>query len=105
MGKYIQVDLVEMSHTIAKLESYIAQRKGLVQKMNSEISALSAQWSGEDLRELQTQWDGMKAPDGVMTLSEKQLESYHDFLSAARSAYQKAQLTSAEQAEKIGNWF
>ena len=98
---YINVDLDSLSSAKNAVSSYCEKRKSLISQMNSVVEGSASGWNADDQKAFLNQWNGMKAADGIFTVTGKNLESYEAILEQALSIYKKAQSESVEQAAKL----
>jgi len=104
MGNYICVNLDDIENAAGAIDAYIIKRAILLSQMDSEVGQARSAWRAEDTDAFLMQWDGMKAPDGVFTVTTENLTKYRDLLRTVHDLYKKAQSESVEQASKIGGW-
>ena len=104
MGKYISVDLNNLRAAKNAIVDYSIERKRYVREMNSAVNDSTSKWFGEDNLAFRQKWDSMSASDGVLSVTEVNVDSYASVLSAAYKAYRKAQRESIEKASSIGGW-
>ncbi len=104
MGNFINVDLKVLRKAKRALTEYNITQSQYVNLIKSDVSDVSASWSGDDSSAFLLKWNGMSASDGVLTLTEQYLKSYKSILTSVYKAYKQAQSESVEQASKIGGW-
>ncbi len=98
---YISIDLDALEKAKSDVDAYKERRKSLVTQMNNVVEATGSGWNAADNKAFINQWNGMKAADGIFTVTEKNIENYSKILEGALNTYKKAQSESVEQASKL----
>lgn len=101
MGKYINVNLDNLSDAMAQIDTYRNERDALIVRMTSHVHSLPSSWQGQDCTVYISEWDSLLETDGILERTDRQLSAYHDVLETAYDAYKKAQKESVQKAESI----
>lgn len=104
MAYYIDVDLSALKEAENSISNYQTNRKRFIGELKSAVEQTGRGWNAEDSQAFLGKWNAMSASDGIITLTTESIDAYESILSAAYSAYRKAQEDSVNQASQIGGY-
>lgn len=98
---YIKVNHQDFEKTAQVIDRYVENHKSNMRKMDNEVKALSACWSGTDYSQFYKEWNYINATDSTSGKMIRALENYAQFLRFCGNTYKSAQSRAINRANSL----
>lgn len=97
----IKVDCAKMRSAADKIDAYIAKFDKNMKKIDTSVSSLNSQWSGEDFMQLKLQWEEIEAIGSTSDNMREALKAYAASVRSAANKYAEAQKRAENRANTL----
>lgn len=98
---YIKVNHKEFDRTAQAIDTYIANHKNSMKKMDGEVRALSAYWGGADYLQFCKEWNYINSTDSTSSKMIRAMDNYAQFLRFCGNTYKSAQSRAINRANSL----
>lgn len=101
MNYTIVINHATLDRTARAIKSYIEEHKSEMEKASSEVTGLSADWSGSDYTHFLNQWAKVTEKGSVSDKMITDMDRYADSITYAANQYRQAQEKTVNKANQL----
>lgn len=98
---YINVDCAKIRSAADKIDGYITKFDKNMKMIDTDISSLNSQWSGEDFLQLKLQWEEIESKGSTSDNMRSALKAYAASVRSAADKYGEAQKRAINRANTL----